>query len=60
MALPIPKKLAIYYGWPSAVSGAGGNVTTAANVFKDYDQVVLGAGLEDGTHPDHTNTAAII
>lgn len=55
-----PKKLAFFYGWPSAVNSAGGNVATAAGVYKDYDQVVLGAGLEDPGHPDHANTVSII
>jgi hypothetical protein len=55
-----PKKLAIYYGWPSAVNAAGGDVNTAAAVFKDYHQVVFGAGLEDTSHPDHNNTVSII
>lgn len=53
------KKLAIYYGWPSSVN-ATFTVTGAINVFKDYNLLVLGAGLEDITHPDHINTVAII
>lgn len=55
----IPKKLAIYYGYPSSVN-ATYTVSGAANVLKDYDQVVLGAGLEETSHPDHTNTVNII
>jgi len=55
-----PQKLAIYYGWPSAVNGAGGNVNTAVLTFKEYDLVVFGAGLEDPAHGDHANTNAII
>ena len=56
----IPKKLVIYYGYPSLVNGASGNLTTAADVFNDYDMVVFGAGLEDPLHPDHNNTQTII
>lgn len=55
----IPKKLAIYYGWPSVVN-ATYTVNGAANVFKDYDTVIFGAGLEDNTHGDHQNTIDII
>lgn len=55
-----PQKLAIYYGWPSAVNGAGGVVNTAVQTFKEYDLVVFGAGLEDPSHGDHANTTAII
>ena len=55
----IPKKLAIYYGWPSVVN-ATYTVNGAANVFKDYDTVVLGAGLENNLHGDHQNTIDII
>lgn len=59
MSLP-PQKLAIYYGYPSAVNSAGGDVPTAAGVFSQYDLVVFGSGLEDPSHPDHSNTVAII
>lgn len=53
-----PKKLAIYYGWPSTVKDW--TVNGAASVFKDYDLLVLGAGLEDASHGDHENTEDII
>lgn len=55
-----PQKLAIYYGWPSAVNGAGGNVNNAVQTYKNYDLLVLGQGLELATHPDHLNTVSII
>lgn len=57
---PLPKSLAVYYGWPSAVNAAGGNVNTAVQTFKEYDQVVFGAGLEDPAHGDHANLVAIL
>jgi hypothetical protein len=65
MSTPIvtPKKLAIYYGWPSAVNGANltsDPVAAAVVAFKDYDQLVLGAGLEDPSHGDYANTIAIL
>ena len=41
-----PARLAIYYGIPSLVNGAGGDVERAARVFADYDVVVFGDGLE--------------
>ena len=56
----LPDKLAIYYGWPSAVNGAGGDINVAAAVFDDYDQVVFGAGLEDPSHGDHANLVAML
>lgn len=55
-----PKKLAIYYGWPSVVNGAGGDVNTASATFGQYEQVVFGDGLQETSHPDHANTVAII
>src|SRR5256885_1681427 len=55
-----PQKLAIYYGWPSAVNGSGGDVATAVVTFKVYNLVVFGQGLENETHPDHVNTISII
>ncbi len=54
-----PKKLAIYYGWPSTVNGTY-SVAGAAGVFKNYDIVVFGAGLEESSHGDHQNTKDII
>lgn len=41
-----PARLAIYYGIPSLVNGAGGDVERAAQVFAAYDVVVFGDGLE--------------
>lgn len=56
----IPKKLAIYYGYPSLVNSSNGNITKAVSVFKDYDMVVFGSGLEQITHPDNVKTKSII
>ena len=39
-------RLAIYYGYPSLVNGANGDVEKAARVFSSYDVVILGDGLE--------------
>ena len=39
-------RLAIYYGYPSLVNGANGDVEKAATVFGSYDVVILGDGLE--------------
>jgi hypothetical protein len=55
-----PKKLAIYYGFPSLVNGAAGDLNAATDVFNDYDLVVFGDGLQDSSHPDHANTTTII
>jgi len=42
----IPKRLAIYYGYPSLVEQSQGDVARAAAVFGDYDVLVFGDGLE--------------
>jgi hypothetical protein len=42
----LPVRLAIYYGYPSLVNGARGDIARAASVFEAYDIVVLGDGLE--------------
>ena len=55
-----PGKLAVYYGWPSAVNDAGGSVDLASDVFDDYNDVVFGDGLQNRTHRDHANSKAII
>jgi len=41
-----PRRLAIYYGIPSLVNGAAGDLARAAAVFADYEVIVLGDGLE--------------
>jgi len=41
-----PDSLAIYYGVPSAVNGANGDINAAINVFDDYDIVVFGDTLQ--------------
>lgn len=55
-----PGALAVYYGWPSLVNGAGGDVDAAVDTFDDYQVVVFGFGLQDPTHPDHAPTRTII
>ena len=46
----MPARLAIYYGYPSLVNGANGNVENAAVAFSPYDVVVLGDGMEFTDH----------
>jgi len=60
MSSIVPRKLAIYYGWPSVVNGAFGDINTAIDSFKDYKLLVFGQGLENSNHGDHGNTIAII
>lgn len=60
IAQTIPKNLLIYYGYPSLINGANGNLTNAATTFKQYQYVVLGEGLEQTGHDDHANTQTII
>jgi hypothetical protein len=45
-APPSPASLAIYYGYPSLVNGAKGDIEKAAAAFCIYDVVVFGDGLE--------------
>ena len=63
-------RLAIYYGYPSLVNGANGDLEKAARVFSAYDVVVLGDGLEfpdqqSGRYPpgdaeEHQKTLGVI
>jgi hypothetical protein len=41
-----PKSLAFYYGFPSAVNGAAGNLDVAADAFSPFEAVVFGDTLE--------------
>ena len=47
-AAAAPKRLAIYYGYPSLVEGAAGDVARAIRTFAAYDAIVFGDGLELG------------
>ena len=55
-----PKRLAIYYGYPSLVNDANWNVNLAAAEFAKFDIVVFGAGIEETGHGDHDKTKSII
>lgn len=55
-----PGRLLVYYGYPSLINGANGNVATAAGQFSQYSHVVLGDGLQAAAHPDHGKTQQII
>jgi len=46
---PAPLRLAIYYGYPSLVNGARGDLSTAVAELSHYDVLVLGDGLEFDT-----------
>lgn len=49
----VPQRLAIYYGYPSVVNGAGGDVEKAVSAFGIFDVVVFGDGVEFADHrPD--------
>ena len=57
------RRLAIYYGWPSVVNGALGDVTKAVATFDDYDVIVFGdhvTGEPSSPHPDKVKTQQII
>src|SRR5437762_10297138 len=45
---PLLQRLAIYYGYPSLVENARGDIVKATAVFAKYDVVVWGDGLELG------------
>jgi hypothetical protein len=48
-AAAAPKRLAIYYGYPSLVEGAAGSVSHAVAVFGRYDVIVFGGRLDPGS-----------
>lgn len=58
----VMKNLLCYYGWPSSFNSAINQWSTekVARDMARYDLVVLGSGLEEDTHGDHTNTETII
>lgn len=54
--------LAIYYGYPSCLNFIQNNynLDLVASDFAKYDMVILGAGLQNTSHPDHNNTEMIL
>lgn len=59
-----PGSLLVYYGFPSLINGAAGDLDAAAAELALHDFVVLGAGLErpaaEGGSDDHEETVAIV
>lgn len=59
-----PGSLLIYFGFPSLINGAGGDLDAAAAELAQHDFVVLGAGLErpaaEGGSDDHEETVDIV
>jgi hypothetical protein len=52
--------VAIYYGYPSLVNGAKGDLDKAAAVFNRYRIIVFGDGIELPGHTDHANVERLI
>lgn len=55
----VPKRLAIYYSYPSVVNGAAGDVEKAVRAFSVYDVVVLGDGVEFADQRSDRNPAGV-
>lgn len=60
MQVKLPKRLCVYYGWPSLVQNANGNLTAAIGTFNQFDAIVFGDGISVSSHGDHANTQTII
>jgi hypothetical protein len=58
-SIKAPKKLLIYYGYPSLFNGSE-NIDEAVSLFNKYDIVVLGDGLEWENHTEHENTIKLV
>ena len=56
----LPKRLCVYYGWPSLAQNANGNLTAAIGIFNQFDLIVFGDGISASSHLDHANTQTII
>lgn len=55
-----PGHLCIFYGFPSLINSAKGDLTVASAEFGKFHLIVLGDGLSKTTHPDYGNTKIII
>ncbi|CAF3918781.1 unnamed protein product, partial [Rotaria sordida] len=60
LSVNVPKRLGIYYGWPSLVQGANWNLIAAINTFSQFDLIAFGDGIASPSHGDHANTQTII
>ena len=60
LAVTVPKWIAFYYGWPSLVQSASGNLSAATSTFSQFDLIVFGDGIASVSHGDHANTQTII
>lgn len=63
----IPGQLMVFYGWPGRGMGPcngcfpeGSNAAFRAAEFGIYDDLILGAGLELETHPEHELVTAML
>jgi len=54
-----PRDMMIYYGWPSGFNAHWDNELVAQDLAR-YGLIVLGAGLENPSHGDYSNTCAIV
>src|SRR5215467_11526739 len=57
---PKPQPIAIYYGYPSLVNGAKGDLDKAAHTFDAYHILVIGDRLELADHADHSNVVHLL
>jgi len=48
----------LYYGYPKSINSVG-TINGAIDIYKQYDLVVFGDGLELPAHPAHADTVAI-
>lgn len=55
-----PEYLCVYYGYPSLINNAKGDLKIATAEFAKFDLIVLGDGLQKTNHPDHANTKTIV
>ena len=60
LTVTVPKRIAFYYGWPSLVQSANGNLNAATSTFSQFDLIVFGDGIASVSHGDHANTQTII
>lgn len=55
----MPRALLIFYGVPQQINGKN-DPAHSAQILASYDDVVLGAGLQSSSNPNHTSTVSII
>ncbi|RAV19360.1 S-layer homology domain-containing protein [Paenibacillus contaminans] len=53
-------RLGIYYGIPSLVNGADGDLAKALQAFEPFEMLIFGSGVEDPEYADYARSSKVV